>query len=221
MKNINQRYNNNLKPIKGNNHMRLILPVLFSIILLGLSSCGSPDPVKEDVPELITKVTLTFTPQGGGPSVIATAADPDGEGIQDIVVDGAIRLAPNSTYLLQIALINGLAAPTDAAYDITSEVEEEGDEHMFFFSWTAGVFANPAGNGNFDNRGDDVRYEGAENSLDEGGLPLGLTTTWTTAAGGNGEFRVVLKHQPDLKSATSSSSSGETDLDVTWTIEIE
>ena len=39
------------------------LPILIALTLLLLSfGCEVEDPVREDVPELITKVTLTFTP---------------------------------------------------------------------------------------------------------------------------------------------------------------
>jgi hypothetical protein len=183
-----------------------------------LSSCDDGDPQKEDVPELITTAKLTFTPSGGGSVVVATATDPDGDGVKDIEVDGPINLLKNKTYTLSISLINGLASPTDDGYDITAEVEEEGDEHLFFFAWTNEVFTDPAGNGNVDNREDPLNY----NDEDAGGLPLGLSTDWTTiTVARSGTFRVILKHQPELKSATSPSSAGETDLDVTFNINIQ
>ncbi|WP_276374538.1 hypothetical protein [Chryseolinea sp. H1M3-3] len=182
-----------------------------------LSGCDDDDPVKEDVPELITTATLAFTPQSGGNVVTVTATDPDGEGIKGIEVDGPINLEANKTYSMSISLINGLAQPSDPAYNITEEVEEEGDEHMFYFSWTNNVFSDPEGNGNIDNRSDEVGYQ----DQDSNALPLGLETSWTTAAAATGEFRVLLKHQPDLKSATSGSSEGETDLDITFTIVIQ
>lgn len=185
--------------------------------LLFVSGCDNDDPVKEDVPEMITKATLTFTPLSGGNAVIVTATDPDGEGVQEIQVDGPITLEAMESYDLSIALINDLAPSTDPEYNITEEVEEEGDEHMFFFSWTNNVFSDPAGNGNFDNRSDDINYV----DLDVNGLPLGLETTWTTAEASTGTFRIVLKHQPQLKSATSDANTGETDLDITFSIIIE
>ena len=182
-----------------------------------LSACNDDDPKREDTPELITQATLTFTPTTGSP-VIATATDPDGEGIQDIEVDGPINLDLNKEYVLTIQLVNGLADPGDDEYNITAEVEEEGDEHMFFFGWTNNVFSDPAGNGNIDARADAVDYE----DEDENGLPLGLTTSWTTAASAaSGTFHVILKHQPDLKSATSTSATGESDLDITFTINVD
>ena len=189
----------------------LILLLLGSVMV----SCDEDEPAKEDTPELITKVTLTFTPTTGEP-IVVTAEDPDNIGSQDIVTS-PIALKINTTYTLSISLINGLADPGDEAYDIGKEVEEEGDEHMFFFSWTGG-FSSPEGDGNIDNRSDAVVY-GDE---DVNGLPLGLITTWTTGTEASTEntFRIVLKHQPDLKSTTSTTQDGETDMDLEFDLTI-
>ena len=92
--------------------------------------------------------------------------------------------------------IGGVGAATgssSAASDNTSQVEEEAAEHMFFFAWTGDVFSDPTGDGNADNRADDVNYS----DQDAGGLPLGLSTEWTTGDASAGTFRVVLKHQPE------------------------
>ena len=189
---------------------------LLSFILL-VAACADNDPVKEDVPEMITKATLTFTPTSGDP-IVVTATDPDGEGIRSIKTDGAIDLHKDQTYVLTIELVNGLVDPNDEAYDVTHEVEAEGDEHMFFFGWTGDAFATPAGNGNIDNRADAVDYSLI---MDSNGLPVGLKTKWTSAgAATSGIFHVMLKHQPDLKSSTSKSSDGETDLDITFDLSV-
>jgi hypothetical protein len=193
---------------------------IFLVAFTGLR-CDDNNPEKEDTPELITKVTLTFTPQGGGDPVIVTATDDDLDGPNDIEVDGTIILSKETTYILTILLTNELAEPSGNDYNISDEIEEEGDEHMFFFAWTEGIFSNPAGNGNIDNRSDAVRYEGGTNALDEDGLPLGLTTTWTTAnVTSSGEFQIILKHQPGSKTNTSGVTTGETDLDITFSISL-
>ena len=146
----------------------------------------------------------------------ATASDPDGEGVQDIAVDGPINLKMGITYELSLSLINELAEPSDPEYDITQEVEEEGAEHMFVFGWTGNVFSDPTGDGNIDNRSDAVNYE----DEDEGGLPIGITTKWTTGSASSGTFRIVLKHQPGLKTTTSDVAVGETDLDVEFELNV-
>lgn len=186
--------------------------------LVALTSCDDEDPVKENVPELITKVILTFTPPGAGAGIVVTATDPDGEGVQDLIVDGPINLGIATTYSLKIDLVNGLASPTSAAYDIDVEVQEEADEHMFFFAWTDDLFEDPSGNGNVDSRSDDVNYS----DEDSQGRPLGLTTTWRSVpAAATGTFKVILKHQPALKSGISTSADGETDLDITFNVNVQ
>lgn len=206
-----------LNSIQINTHGAITTLVLMAGSLI-FSACSSDDPQKEDVPELITNVTLTFTPASGGAPVIATAADPDGTGVQPLATSGPITLSKGTAYTLELALINTLAKPTDPEYNITAEVEEEGVEHMFFYSWTNNVFADPAGNGNVDNRTDAVAYE----DVDANGLPIGLHTAWTSVgAAVTGKFQVLLKHQPGLKSATSTTADGEDDLNVTFDIEIK
>ncbi len=162
---------------KFNFHLRFMnmLMVSAAFFCIGFfSSCDDDnEPAKEDTPELITRATLTFTPTGGGNTITATATDPDGEGVQDIATDGPVNLAANTSYTLSLTLINALADPGDAEYNITEEVQEEGDEHMFFFAWTNNVFSDPAGNGNVDNRADDVNY----NDEDDNGQPIGLSTS--------------------------------------------
>lgn len=186
------------------------------LMALTLSACIE-EPMKEDVPELITKATLTFTPVGGGSAVVVSAIDPDGEGAQDIVADAAIVLEQNKTYVLTLSLFNELADPTSPEYNITNEVQEEGDEHLFFFAWTNNLFSMPSGDGNIDDRSHEIDYQD-----NDGKNPIGLTTRWKTiSAMGSGTFRMVLKHQPGLKSTTSTSHDGETDLDLTFDIQIQ
>lgn len=203
-----------------------LLPVLarwtvISIIVM-LAGCEAEIPMREDVPELITQVVLTFTSSTGGDPVVVTATDPDGEGVQNLTVDGPIVLSPGVQYVLTLGMTNGLAGVGDPAYDIAAEVEELGDEHQFFFSWTNDVFSDPAGDGNIDNRDDPVNYTGGANSVDKNNRPLGLTTTWTAATSpASGQFRILLKHQPGLKSDSSDSSTGETDMDITFDIQVK
>lgn len=190
--------------------------VLFASALVLVSSCKKDDdeaPPEENEEEIITDIILTFSPQGGGAAITATAQDPDGEGIQDLQITKEIELAANTTYTMTISLENSIEME-----DITTEVEEEGDEHMLFFAFTDGIFSDPSGDGNLDNRADDLNY----NDTDKNGNPIGLSTTWTTGAATSGaSFTVVLKHQPDVKSATSGSGEGSTDLDLSWPVTIQ
>ena len=196
-----------------NSKYSILLLIGFAFSTMILTSCGDDDePEEEEVEEIITDVTLSFAPEGGGAAITATAVDPDGEGALGLTVSGPIDLAANTSYTLSIDLQNSIENES-----ITEEIEEEDDEHMFFFAWTDGAFSSPAGNGNADDRADAVNYE----DMDAGGLPLGLETTWTTGDASNGTFRVILKHQPDIKTATSTSTDGESDIDIQWTLNIQ
>ncbi len=207
--------------------MKLISLKIYAL-LLGLLSifttCADDDvPPEENEEETITDITLTFTPTTGAP-VIATWKDADGEGAGDPVLTPII-LAANTTYTLIINLVN--AIDPDEPENITEEVEEEAKEHMFFFGWTGGLFSDPTGDGNLGagNRADPVNYEDDDDDAsdpDDVALPLGLETNWTTGdATTGGTFRVVLKHQPDIKLTTSDSTDGESDVDISWAITVQ
>ena len=212
--------------------MRTALQILFRLatgfIFVMFFSCETPEPVKEATPETITRLQLTFMPDGGGDPIIVeakkvrkvlgTESDPDAEGVQEITASDSIRLLASVNYELQIHVFNELVEPAAPEYDITVEIEDEGVEHLLLFGWTENAFASPAGNGNIDRRNDDVVYLDA----DLNGLPLGLRTSWATNASViKGDFRIVLKHQPDLKSVNSGADTGETDLDFTFGLRID
>lgn len=197
---------------------KTILLVSVFFLLLINTRCSTDDPEREDVPELITSVSLKFTPSGGGAPIVINATDPDGEGVADITADGPIELAAGTTYTMEISLVNGLLEPSEAGYDISEEVAEEGEEHMFFFSWTGSIFSAPGGNGNIDNRTDPVQYQ----DLDAAGRPIGLITTWSTSSNtGAGTLRIALKHQPETKTDSSGFSVGETDMDIVFDVVIQ
>ncbi|MEP1032196.1 hypothetical protein [Ekhidna sp.] len=190
--------------------------LLIGLMTMSFAFVGCSDddvPAAENEEEIINSVTLTFTPAGGGSAIVATYLDADGEGTGNPVLSD-IELNTQTTYTLNITMANTLESPAE---DITVEVEEEGDEHQLFFGFSSGVFSDPSGTGNIGSTGT-INYT----DQDDSGNPIGLSTTWITTNQGStgGEFRVLLKHQPDIKSATSTSSDGETDIDITWTINV-
>ena len=194
-----------------------IIYTLLPCFILLLTACNDDDvPPIENEEETITHITLTFTPQGNGSRVEATWVDVDGEGSANPVLSDIV-LAPNTTYALTISLRN-LIDP-DNPVDITEEIDEEAAAHQFFFAWTDGLFTDPTGDGNVGDgqQNDPVNYD----DEDTNGLPLGLETSWTTGDAAIGTFRVLLLHQPGEKSATSSSLTGDPDVDITWDIVIQ
>ncbi|MGK7390342.1 MAG: hypothetical protein ACNS60_08320 [Candidatus Cyclobacteriaceae bacterium M2_1C_046] len=189
------------------------ISILFAFLasLIILSACDDDHLHEHNEEEIITDVVLTFTPQDGGSAVTVLAQDPDGEGPQDIAPTDSIRLNPTTTYVLTLELENSVANES-----ITQEIVAEAGEHMFFYGFTDALFASPAGDGNIDDRNDPVIY----NDEDANGQPLGLSTTWTTDGAATGSFTVILKHQPGTKSATSTATDGETDVDITFGVRV-
>ncbi|MDX1546578.1 MAG: hypothetical protein R3247_06305 [Rhodothermales bacterium] len=181
--------------------MHKTLPFLLAFVFLTFSACDSTDPGDGDGPgeeELITRVVLTLT--GGGETRTATASDPDGDGT-NFEID-PIVLAAGTTYTGTIALFDDVNDE-----NITEEIEEEDDEHQFFYT-VAGAAAD--------------RVTVTITDRDENGLPVGLAFTVDVSAGGAGAgtLNVVLSHFDD-EPKTGTTRSDETDVDVTFPLTIE
>jgi len=202
-----------------NNLTKSSLILLLAVFVF--ASCGtdsSPDdPPIENEEEVITDITLIFTNSDDDSDVVtARAQDPDGEGVQELQVLDDIQLQAGVTYRLTFEIFNGLETPSE---DIGEEIEEEADEHQFFFQFTENAFSSPEGDGNFDNADDPINYS----DFDDEENPVGLETNWTTSEEtlNDGFFRVRLQHQPDIKTSTTTVNDGDTDLDLTFTLIIQ
>ena len=202
-------------------HLRLTnLYALFLAGVLFTTSCSNDDdaaPEEENEVEVITDVKLIFTNTEVPAEIVeARAQDPDGTGIQDLKILDTITLGQGKTYKLTYEIINGLNP--DDPENIGDEILEEDNEHQFFFKFTDGAFSNPTGTGNIDGGGT-VRYE----DVDDNDRPVGLQTLWTTTASpkDGGEFRVVLKHQPGVKTDNSGFEDGDTDFDLPFVLIIQ
>lgn len=112
-----------------------------------------------------------------------------------------VVLSANTLYTTKIVVLDESGA---TAEDISSEIKEEDDEHEFFF------VPSPA----------DLLTV-TKTDRDSNSRPVGLESTIQTGAAKTGTLRVVLKHQPGLKSNTSTIATGETDVDVTYNIQVQ
>ena len=104
------------------------------------------------------------------------------------------------TYSGTMTLLNESETPAE---DITIEIQEEDDEHQFFFSSDDATFAYTDQDGN--------------------GNPVGLTFDMTTGSTSNSSasMTVILRHEPDKAGAGVSAgditnAGGETDIEVTF-----
>ncbi len=180
------------------------LGFLILVSTLVLVSCKK-DKVEGNDEEVITTLQLTFTPNGGGAPLTFQYDDPDGPGGASPTKD-EIVLSPSKTYAVTLTLLNKTANPVD---NITTEIEAESDAHRFYFDHTLG--------GNLLISGLDV---------DPNGVPLGLSSSWTTAAAATGTTTITLRHYPGnppnkaIGDLVNSSKSG-TDIEVVFNTRIQ
>lgn len=180
--------------------LKKLVPFILGIAVL-VSACKKKDPDPVDVPdddhhdeEVITTLKLLFSDTAGvEQDTIAVFRDPDGDGGVGPDIFDTIRLKANTTYGVQIVLLNETETPADS---VSNEVLDEGDEHMFFFYHTT------------------VNLSSVYDDLDNGNpqQPIGLKSYWTTGNVSSGKSKVVLKHQPGVKDGTDI--PGETDIEV-------
>lgn len=171
-----------------------------STLAFGLAACNVSDPDEHNEEELITTVLLAYTDTVSNLSDTVTFRDADGPGGLAPSAYDTIVLAPNRVYRVNLSLLD--ESHDDHAHDITAEVRDEGVDHQVFYA-VAG--ANLV-----------VAYR----DQDANGLPLGLQTLQTTGAASTGTLTVTLKHQPGLKSASSTVATGETDVQIAFQVRV-
>jgi len=180
-----------------------LLAILF-ISSLTLLSCSSDDDNNDNhdhEEELITTVIYTLINNADATdTVLLTFTDIDGEGGADGVYDVQGSFTANAMYTGALTLWNATENPAE---NITLEVEEEGDEHEFFYTNTAGLTITKV-------------------DTDNNGNPIGIATSIATGDAGNGTLTVILKHEPTKPNdGTSSGAGGSTDVEVTYLITVQ
>jgi hypothetical protein len=185
------------------------------------AGCGGEEHADGNENEVITTVTLTFTPTGGGAPVVASVDDPDGDGGNPPVVGPVTLMA--GMFDLAVKFENRLAKPV---VNITDEVSDERDEHQVFFTGTAvnGPASNQAG----------APLAQTYADMDSKGLPLGLADK-VAASAGTGTLTVTLRHLPPVNSMAVkvagladavrdhgfSAIGGSTDAQVTFPVTVQ
>lgn len=198
------------------------IAILASVIMTGCSKDDDPvtpviPPDEEPELEVITDVKLVFTNINDANDVVeANAQDPDGLGVQELMILDSINLDTGKTYMLTYEIFNNLETPGE---DIGNEISEEDDEHQLFYSFSNNAFTDPVGDGNIDTSSDPLNY----NDMDDNGNPVGLSTNWTTSSTqlSGGSFTTRLQHQPDIKTATSGANDGDTDFELQFVLNIQ
>ncbi|GLR15434.1 hypothetical protein GCM10007940_00490 [Portibacter lacus] len=166
-------------------------------------SCEKDDPIIPNEEEVITTLIYTLTPENGGDPVVMSFIDLDGDG-GDAPTITAQPLASNTTYNGVLELLNEQETPAES---ITEEISEEANDHQFFFDT--------------DVEGLTVTYS----DEDSDGNPLGLATKLTTSSVQSGSLTITLRHEADksasgVKDGEIANAGGETDIEVTFDVEI-
>lgn len=159
-----------------------------SVFVSLVAGCGSPAQFQNEN-EVITTVTLTFAPEGGGSARAFVFDDPDGDGGEGPIVDDIAVAA--GAFTVTVTFENRLEVPPE---DITEEVADESDEHQIFLTGTA--VDGPA----TDNGGAPLMHVYADQ--DANGLPIGLENA-ISASPGSGQLTITLRHLPVLNDAPS------------------
>jgi hypothetical protein len=154
-----------------------------TIVLAGMATllmqCKSASDVEpDDENELITTVQLEFTPVGSSTTRTFIYRDIDGDGGNPPTKFDTVALTPNTTYTLAVKLLDESKNPAE---DISEEVQEEADEHLFVFTPTPSTL---------------LTYTYGDK--DSRNLPIGLTGTARTGTAGTGTLQVQLRHQPSI-----------------------
>ena len=158
---------------------------------------NAPDPVNDE--EVIT--TLTVTLESGSDTVVMQYQDLDGDGPDAATVTVSGSLNANTTYDGSIVLLNETESPAE---NVTEEIEEEDDEHQFFYTVGSGL---------------DVATDYA--NFDGDGNPLGTLFVLNVGSASSGGLTFTLRHEPNKPNTGLENAGGSTDIEVTFDVTVE
>ena len=192
---------------------------VFAIILF-VVSCDkddSPDPENEE--ETITKAVLVVTNTSDNSSetynfeVEGHHHDHDDDHADDGDDDDdhegehmEVELESNSTYLFEITFFN--ESDPSNSIDVTKEIIEEADEHVFFYELTDSSITIESAAGD---------------TIDSSGDPIHLKTEWTTTSAAIVDIVAYLIHEPITKTGVSTRTDlgGSTDAEIEFEAHVE
>jgi hypothetical protein len=192
---------------------------VFAIILF-VVSCDkddSPDPENEE--EAITKAVLVVTNTSDNSSETYNFEveghhhdhddDHTDDGDDDDDHEGEhmeVELESNSTYLFEITFFN--ESDPSNSIDVTKEIIEEADEHVFFYELTDSSITIESAAGD---------------TIDSSGDPIHLKTEWTTTSVAIVDIVAYLIHEPITKTGVSTRTDlgGSTDAEIEFEAHVE
>ncbi|SRX53899.1 type 1 periplasmic binding fold superfamily protein [Aequorivita sp. CIP111184] len=182
-------------------NVKFLATAIFATVLF--VSCSkdddTPEPVNEE--EVITTMTVTLAPNGGGTPITLQTRDLDGDGPNAPVISVSGNLATGVAYNGTIVLLNETVNPPEI---ITEEVEEEAEEHQFFYTIGGGLEVSTA-----------------YSNFDADGNNLGTQFTLTADATSSGTLTFTLRHLPTKPNTGLGDAGGETDIAATFNVTVQ
>ncbi|MDT8346711.1 MAG: type 1 periplasmic binding fold superfamily protein [Flavobacteriaceae bacterium] len=177
----------------------LLAGLLFSGIFVACSDDDDAIPPVVNESELITTVIIEFEAQNANDpnsDVTITFTDLDGDGPNPPVVDQQGSFLASTTYAGFITLLDESQNPVE---DISLEIEDEADEHEFFY------LLNNLPNSLI-----------TKTDTDLNGNPLGLEFTFNAGSAANGTLTVILLHElTKPNNGDPATAGGDVDLEIT------
>ncbi len=150
--------------------------------------------------EVIT--TLVYTLTNGTDTVTLTFKDLDPNDTVDGTTTVSGKLKADTDYKGTISLLNETDA--DDPEHIQEEVEGEAEEHEFFYTTTV------------------ANVSITKTDKDSNDNLVGFDTDFNTGAAGTGTVTVILRHEPKKPNdGSATDAGGSTDLEATFTVEVE
>ncbi len=175
---------------------------------LSLTACdsGEPDDDSAGEEELISQVTLSLAPDDGSASqTIQVTFDEDGT--NPTFSPSRLTLRPGVSYDGSIMLRD-----TFNDEDITSEIREEAEEHLFRYALT------PSSAGTV--RITDTESSYSSENANGGDFAVGLTfeVDVATSASGTGTMEALLYHFDEAPKTSSTATSDEIDVEIAFPV---
>ncbi len=164
----------------------------FALFTMSLFVTGCKDGNSPTAEENITKVEVHLV--GGGINKEFAWEDADGSGGNAPTVEDIVIL-PNVTYTAHIHVYDG-------AKEVTSEIADERDVHLFTFTVTG------------------ANLTVSELDLDGNGKPFGGDSKWISGTASAGSVNIKLHHEPTDK-INAANPGGEVDFDVVFPVKIQ
>ena len=186
---------------------------LFSLLALlaaplALTACSSGEPDDINPEELITRVELTLTnDEDLNDRVTISFSDPDGDGENFTFSPASVTLRPGATYLGTIELMD-----TINNEDITGEIEDEAEEHLLRYAFS------PSSSGTIIATDSESDYSTVDENNGDFAVGLTFQAVVSASASGSGTLDVLLYHFDDAPKTSSTDTSDEIDVDVSFPV---